>query len=84
MEPYLPFMRETLANFPTLTVRRLHTMVQSRGYMGGADYFRHIVARHRPRPPAEAYCAFALCPGLKCRSTGATLVTSRSDVPAGP
>ena len=29
--PYLPFMRETLAKFPTLTARRLHTMVQARG-----------------------------------------------------
>ncbi len=63
VDPYLPFMRETLAKFPTLTARRLHTMVQARGYVGGADYFRHIVARHRPRPQAEAYLRLRTLPG---------------------
>ena len=63
VDPYLPFMRETLAKFPTLTASRLHTMVQSRGYEGGADYFRHIVARHRPRPLAEAYLRLRTLPG---------------------
>ena len=56
-------MRETLAKFPTLTASRLHAMVQERGYAGGADYFRHIVARHRPRPPAEAYLRLRTLPG---------------------
>ena len=37
VDPYLPFMCQTLAKFPTLTASRLHTMVQSRGYEGGAD-----------------------------------------------
>lgn len=63
VDPYLPFMRETLAKFPTLTASRLHTMVQARGYAGGADYFRHIVARHRPRPAAEAYLRLRTLPG---------------------
>ena len=60
---YLPFMLETLTKFPTLTASRLHTMVHERGYVGGADYFRHIVARHRPRPPAEAYLRLRTLPG---------------------
>lgn len=54
-DPYLPFIRETLAKFPTLTASRLHAMVCERGYEGGGDHFRHIVACHRPRPAAEAY-----------------------------
>ena len=65
VDPYLPFMHETLAKFPTLTARRLHTMVQARGFVGGADYFRHIVARHRPRPPAEAYLRLRTLPGAQ-------------------
>ena len=60
---YLPFMLETLTKFPTLNASRLHTMVQARGYVGGADYFRHIVARHRPRAPAEAYLRLRTLPG---------------------
>ena len=30
-------------------------MVRERGYRGGPDHFRHLVACHRPRRPAEAY-----------------------------
>lgn len=62
-DPYLPFIRETLAKFPTLTASRLHAMVQGRGYLGGSDYFRRIVARHRPRPAAEAYLRLRTLPG---------------------
>jgi hypothetical protein len=55
VEPYLPFISETLAQYPTLTASRLFGMVRERGYRGGPDYFRHLIARHPPRPPAEAY-----------------------------
>jgi hypothetical protein len=34
IDPYLPFIRDTLAKFPTLTASRLHAMVRSRGYTG--------------------------------------------------
>ncbi len=60
---YLPFMLETLTKFPGLTASRLHAMVCERGYAGGVDHFRHIVARHRPRPAAEAYLRLRTLPG---------------------
>ena len=63
VDPYLPFIRNTLAKFPTLTASRLHAMVRSRGYTGGPDHFRHLVACHRPRPPAEAYLRLRTLPG---------------------
>lgn len=63
LDPYLPFLRETLAQFPTLTASRLHAMVQARGYPGRADHFRHLVALHRPRPKAEAYMRLRTLPG---------------------
>jgi transposase len=63
VEPYLPFIRETLEKFPTLTASRLFDMVRERGYRGGPDYFRHLIARHRPRPPAEAYLRLRSLPG---------------------
>jgi transposase len=62
-DAYVPFIRETLAKFPTLTASRLHAMVRERGYAGGADHFRHIVACHRPRPAGEAYLRFRTLPG---------------------
>jgi transposase len=63
IEPYLPFIRETLAQHPTLAASRLFGMVRERGYRGGPDYFRHLIARHRPRPPAEAYLRLRTLPG---------------------
>ena len=62
-DAYLPFMLQTLAKFPTLTASRLHAMVRERGYTGGADHFRHLVACHRPRPVAEAYLRLRTLPG---------------------
>lgn len=61
--PYLPFIEETLKQFPNLTASRLHTMVTERGYEGRPDHFRHIIARHRPRPPAQAYLRLRTLPG---------------------
>lgn len=63
VDPYLPFMRETLEKFPTLTASRLYAMVLERGYRGSPDHFRHLVALHRPRAPAEAYLRLRTLPG---------------------
>jgi hypothetical protein len=38
-------------------------MARERGYTGGPDYFRHVVSRFRPRPPAEAYQRLRTLPG---------------------
>jgi len=55
IDPYLPFIHQTLENFPTLTSSRLFAMAHERGYPGGPDHFRHLIANLRPRPRAEAY-----------------------------
>jgi transposase len=62
IDPYLPFIRETLAKFPTLTASRLHAMVGERGYRGGKSRFRAVIACHRPRPRAEAYLRLRTLP----------------------
>ena len=54
-DPFIPFILETLKQYPKLCASRLHVMVRERGYRGGPDHFRSIVARFRPRPIAEAY-----------------------------
>ena len=38
-------------------------MVKERGYPGRPDHFRHLIARHRPRPKAEAYLRLRTLPG---------------------
>lgn len=63
LDPYLPFLQETLQKFPRLTASRLYAMVRERGYCGGPDHFRHLIALHRPRPSAEAYLRLRTLPG---------------------
>jgi transposase len=63
IDPYLPFIRDMLARFPTLTASRLHAMVWERGYRGGKSRFRAVIACHRPRPKAEAYLRLRTLPG---------------------
>lgn len=62
IDSYLPFIADTLKKFPTLRARRLYDMVRTRGYVGGADHFRHLIALHRPRAPAEAYLRLRTLP----------------------
>ena len=62
VEPFVPFIQDTLARFPTLRASRLYRMVRERGYRGGPDHFRAIVARLRPREVAEAYLRLRTLP----------------------
>lgn len=63
IDPYLPFIRETLEKYATLNASRLYAMARERGYRGGPDHFRHLIALHRPRPKAEAYLRLSTLPG---------------------
>jgi transposase len=67
IDPYLPFIGQTLGQFPTLTASRLYSMVCERGYPGRPDHFRHLIARHRPRPTPEAYLRLSTLPGEQCQ-----------------
>ena len=63
IDAYLPFIRQTLEAFPTLTASRLYVMAYGRGYRGSPDHFRHLIACHRPRPKAEADLRLRTLPG---------------------
>jgi len=62
IDPYLPFVLKTLEQYPRLTAARLYAMVRERGYSGGEDHFRHLIAHHRPRPQPEAYLRLKTLP----------------------
>jgi transposase len=62
-DPYVPFIVKTLEDYPKLPASRLYEMVRERGYPGAPDYFRSIVARYRPKKPAEAYLRLRTLPG---------------------
>lgn len=63
LDPFLPFVRTTLEQYPTLCASRLYAMVRERGYRGGPDHFRHLVPHYRPRPQPEAYLRLKTLPG---------------------
>lgn len=63
LDPYLPFMRDTLAQYPRLRATRLHEMLRARGYPGSAVLVRRAVRRLRPAPPSEGYLRLATLPG---------------------
>lgn len=62
-DAYVPFIVETLKKYPSLCASRLFQMVRERGYPGGPDHFRSIVARYRPRAPVEAFLRLRTLPG---------------------
>ena len=51
VDPYVPFIVETLAKYPRLPASRLYQMVRERGYRGGA---RSLPAHRGARSPAPA------------------------------
>ncbi len=53
--PYRQFVMAKLEQYPRLCASRLFQMAKDRGYPGGPDHFRHLIARVRPRPQQEAY-----------------------------
>jgi transposase len=55
LDPYVPFLRATLEQYPRLRATRLHEMIAARGYAGSVQQTRRLVRRLRPRPTAEAY-----------------------------
>jgi len=77
LEPYLGFLTQTLQEYPRLPASRLYEMVRERGYHGGPDHFRHLVALHRPRPAAEAYLRLRTLPGEQAQVDWANFGTLR-------
>lgn len=48
LDPYIPFLRETLERHPRLRATRLLEMIRQRGYPGSIQRLRCVVARLRP------------------------------------
>lgn len=63
IDPFMGFIMEQLKAYPNLRASRLYHMVRERGYPGGMDHFRHLMAMHRPRRIPEAYLRLRTLPG---------------------
>lgn len=65
-DPYLDFVRETLARYPRLRATRVFAMVQERGYRGSVVQLRRVIARLRPSQ-REAFDALRTFPGAQAQ-----------------
>jgi transposase len=63
LDPYLPWLRDVLQQYPRLRATRLYEMVRQRGYPGSVVQLRRVVRRLRPVPKAEAYLRLSVLPG---------------------
>jgi len=63
LDPYKPFLAETLTQHPRLRATRLFGMIEGRGYPGGVLTVRRYVRTIRPLPRAEAYLRLRTLPG---------------------
>ena len=63
VDPYVPFIRGVLEQYPRLRATRLYEMLRDRGYRGSVVQLRRVVGQLRPRPKAEAYLRLRVLPG---------------------
>jgi transposase len=55
IDPFLPFVVDTLEQYPRLRASRLYDMLRARGYQGALRTLREQVRAVRPRPRREAF-----------------------------
>ena len=74
LDPYLPFMRQTLEAHPRLCATRLEQMMRDRGYTGSIEQLRRVVARLRPQPQ-EAFLRLQVFTGEQAQVDWASFGT---------
>jgi transposase len=62
LDPYLPFIRDTLAQYPRLRATRLYEMLRPRGYGGSANQLRRLVRVLRPQVSVALYRRLVVLP----------------------
>lgn len=63
VDAYIPWIEDCLQRYPKLPASRLYEMARERGYPGGPDHFRHLIAQYRPRAKSEAFLRLSTMPG---------------------
>src|SRR5262252_4721384 len=63
VDPFLPFIVETLDRYPTLRATRIYDMIRDRGYKGSVRRLRDVVGELRPVPKSETFLRLELLIG---------------------
>ena len=75
LDPYKPFIAETLEKHPKLRATRLYQMIQGRGYEGSVVQLRKYVRKVRPAGKREAYLRLSTLPGEQAQVDWASFGT---------
>lgn len=67
IDDFRPMIAEILKECPTLRASVLFRMAKKRGYSGGPDHFRHLLATMRPRRVSEAFLRLSTLPGAEAQ-----------------
>jgi transposase len=81
LDPFKPFIAETLARYPSLVATRIHDMLRERGYTGSIRTLHRWVRGARPAPRREAFLRIERLPGEQAQVDWAHVGTLR--VPGG-
>ena len=77
LDPFLPFIRDTLTQYPRLRATRLHEMLRLRGYPGSAVQVRRLVRRLRPQTATHVYRRVVTLAGEQAQVDWGTFGTVR-------
>ena len=77
LDPFLPFIRDTLTQYPRLRATRLHEMLRQRGYPGSAVSVRRLVRRLRPPATTQVYRRIVTLPAEQAQVDWGTFGTVR-------
>ena len=77
LDPFLPFIRDTLTQYPHLRATRLHEMLRLRGYPGSAVQVRRVVRRLRPQAATHVYRRVVTLAGEQAQVDWGTFGTIR-------
>jgi hypothetical protein len=70
IDPYLPFFARDAGEVPDAHGHPPLGHGAQAWYRGGPEHFRHLVACHRPRRPAEAYLRLRSLPAWRAGASG--------------
>lgn len=63
-DPYVPFLKETLEKYPSITASRLYDMAKARGFNGKPSHFRAVISELRyGQRSAEPFLRLKTLPG---------------------
>lgn len=84
LDPYVPFLRDPLAQYPRLRATRLHEMLRLRGYAGSPTQVRRLVRLLRSQIAASVYRRLTVLVGEAAQVDWAASAPSASDAARAP